>query len=69
MFTESIKNCFTLTFDSCTTERQTDRLGEEFQLDLGSSAMVNSPKNLIAAHQTKGWSGPVNRVNVFFNFW
>ena len=34
MFNESIKNWFTLTFDSWTIDRQTIRTGIVFQLDL-----------------------------------
>ena len=53
MFSESIKNNYTLTFDSWYTERKIVTDGGEFQVDIASSQSTNSPKYLIAAHQTK----------------
>ena len=47
MFNDSIKNSFSLSFDSWTTDRKIVNTGLEYQLDIGSSANINSPKYLI----------------------
>ena len=44
MFHESFKNSFTLTFDFWTTDRKKVDTGREYQLDVGSSLDINSPK-------------------------
>ena len=65
MFKESIKNSFTLLFDSWTTGRRVISTGSEYQLDIGSPVKVSSPKFLIAAHQTAASSGfPYIAINV-----
>ena len=63
LFNESIKNNYTLSFDSWYTERKvvTDR--GEFQVDIASSQSTNSPKYLIAAHQTENRVGTANKTN------
>ena len=68
MFNESIKNNYTLTFDSWYTERKIVTNGGEFQVDIASSQSTNSPKYLIAAHQTEariGTSNKRNNVSIF----
>ena len=68
MFNESIKNKYTLTFDSWYTERKIVTDGGEFQVDIASSQSTNSPKDLIAAHQTEarvGTSNKGNNVSIF----
>ena len=52
MFDDSIKNSFTLSFDSWTTDRKIVNSGNQFQVDIGSAQNINSPKYLIVAHQT-----------------
>ena len=44
MFNESIKNNYTLTFDSWLTERKTVTDGGEFQVEKASSQSIKSPK-------------------------
>ena len=68
MFNESIKNNYTLTFDSWYTERKIVTDGGEFRVDIPSSQSANSPKYLIAAHQTVdrvGTSNKRNNVSIF----
>ena len=63
MFNESIKNNFTLTFDSCFTERKIVTDGGEYQVNIASSHSTNSPKYLKAAHQTEARIGTANKQN------
>ena len=63
MFNDSIKNSFTLSFDSWTTDRKIVNTGLEYQVDIGSSANINSPKYLIVSHQTAARSGASNKAN------
>ena len=63
LFNESIKNNYTLTFDSWYTERRIVTDGGEFQVDIASSQSTNSPKYLIAAHQTVDRVGTANKAN------
>ena len=68
MFNESIKNNYTLTFDSWYTERKIVTDGGEFRGDIASSQSTNSPKYLIATHQTEarvGTSNKRNNVSIF----
>ena len=44
MFNESIKNIYTITYDSWSTERKLSTDGNELQVDIGSAQHVNSPK-------------------------
>ena len=52
MFNDSIKNSFTLSFDSWTSERKTVDTQLEYQVDIGSAQNINSPNNLIVVHKT-----------------
>ena len=63
LFNESIKINYTITFDSWYTERKIVTDGGEFQFDIASSQSTNSPKNLIAAHQTEDRVGTANKAN------
>ena len=63
MFNESIKSNYTLTFDSWYTERKIVTDEGEFQVDIASSQSTNSPKCLIAAHQTEARVGTSNKRN------
>ena len=65
MLNESIKNNFSLEFDSWTTAKKTVKTGSDFQLNKESSSNINSPKNLIAVRQTEDRSRLANNVNVF----
>ena len=51
-FNESIKNKYTITYDSWYTERKLSTDGNELRVDIGSAQNVDSPKNLIGAFQT-----------------
>ena len=51
MFSESIKNSFMLKFDSLTTDRRVNNTALDYQVVIGSSSNIKSPKYLIAAHQ------------------
>ena len=62
-FSNSIKNSFTLSFDSWTTDRRVIDTQLENQLDTGSAHKINSPKYLIAAHQTSDKSAAPNEAN------
>ena len=57
MFNESIKNSFTLTFDSCTTDGRTVNTALDYRIDIELSSDTSSPKDLIAAHQTETRTG------------
>ena len=63
LFNESIKNNYTLTFDSWYTEGKIVTDGGEFQVDIASSQSTNSIKCLIAAHQTVDRVGTANKAN------
>ena len=63
IFNESIKNTYTITFDSWYTKRKIVTDGGEFQVDIASSQSTNSPKFLIAAHQTEARIGTANERN------
>ena len=57
MFKDSIKNSFTLSFHSWSTDRKTVRTQLEYQVDISSAQNINSPKYLNVAHQTETWVG------------
>ena len=70
MFKYSIKNSFTLSFDSWTSDRKNTNTELEHQVDIGNAHKINSPKYLLAAHQSLariGTSLKVNNVSVFDN--
>ena len=52
MFNETVKNNYTITYDSWYTERKLSTNGYELQVDIGSAQHGNSPKYLIAAFGT-----------------
>ena len=66
-FNESIQNNYRIFFDEWYTERRivTDQI---FQVDIGSTQSVSSPKHLICAHQTEARSGLPNKRNSFSRF-
>ena len=43
--------CFTVTFDSWTTDRKLVNPRVEYQLDIGSDSSVNNSLNLIAVYE------------------
>ena len=61
---ECIKNSFTLSFDSWTTDREVVNLGLEYQLVVGSFVKVTRPKCIIATHQTEARSGTENKTTI-----
>ena len=68
MFNDSNKNSFNISFDSWTTDRKIVDTDLEYQLDIGSSANINSRKYLIVAHQTAVRSGASNKANNISSF-
>ena len=63
MFIDSIKNSFTLSFDSWSTDRKTVDTQLEYQVDIGSAQNSNSPNDLITVHQAAGRVGVPNNAN------
>ena len=63
LFNESIRNNYTILYDSWYTERKIVTDGGEFQVDTASSQSTNSPKYLIATHQREVRIGTVNKGN------
>ena len=62
MFNEATQNNYKISYDESFTER---RIISDTQLDIGSSQNVQSPKNLIGAHQTKDRiDGAISTKNV-----
>ena len=51
IFNEAISKTFTLSYESWTTYRKPVDTAREFQIDISSASNINSPLNLIAAHQ------------------
>ena len=60
---ESIRNNYTITFDSWYTTRKFSNDGRELQVDIGSAQNINSPKYLIAASQTNARTTPNKAIN------
>ena len=69
MFNNSIKNNFSLKFDSWTSERKVVNTQLEYQVDIGSAQKINSPEYLIIAHQTaiRAAGGKLQNNAVFDN--
>ena len=67
MFSESISNSFTLSSDSWTKDRQTVDTQQVYQLEVGSSSKLNSPKELFGARHTQNRVAPANKAtNIAF---
>ena len=64
MFNESLKNFYTISFDSLYTDRKNvnDELG--FHVDIGSAQNINSPIYLIAGHQNLARLHVPNEANI-----
>ena len=62
-FNDSIKDSFTLSFGSWTSDRKTVDTQLEYQVDIGPAQSYNSPKCLIAVHQTADRIGVPNKGN------
>ena len=62
MFNEATQKNYKITFDEWYTERRviSDTIT---QMDIGTSQHVNSPKNLIGAHQTPTRADTANKNN------
>ena len=63
MFNGSIKNSFTLTSNSWTTNEKVVKTASDYQLDIRFSSDINSPKYVIAVHQTEARTGVPNKTN------
>ena len=61
MFNDSIKISSALSIASWTSDRKTVDTQFEYQVDIGSAQSINSPKNLIVAHQTEARKGTPNK--------
>ena len=48
---KAVTKCYTLPFESWTTDRRPVNTGAKIQLDVGSSSTINAPLYLIATHQ------------------
>ena len=55
-------------FASWTTDRQTVITGLDCQLDIRSSFDINTPKYLIAGHQTEARTGVPSKANIIAMF-
>ena len=60
---QSTKKNFALSFDSQITQRKLKNFGLEFQSDTGSAHNNESPKFLLAAHQTEARAGSEKKAN------
>ena len=63
MFSDSIKNSFTVSFDSWSTDRKTVDTQIEYQVHIGSAQKFNNPKYLLLAHQTAARTAVPNKAN------
>ena len=64
MFIDSIKNSWTLSFDSWSTDRKTIDTQLEYQVDIRSAQNKNSPKFLMVTHQTAVRIGFPNKAKI-----
>ena len=66
-YKNSNKNSFTLSFDSWSTDRKNVDTQLEYQVDIYSAQVINSPKNLIVAQQAAARIGAPNKAeNIAF---
>ena len=63
IFNDSIKNSFTLSFDSWTSGTKTVDTQLENLVDIGSAQNINSPKCLIVADETAARIRVPNKAN------
>ena len=63
MFTESIKNIYTSSYDSWTSDGKYVNDGLEFQVDIGSAQNINSREYLRIANQTADGINKLNKAN------
>ena len=68
MFRDSIKNRFTVSFDSWNTDRKTVDTQLEYQVDMGSAQNINSLKFLIVFHQTAARIGAPSKAEIVAGF-
>ena len=66
-FNEAISKTFTLSYESWTTDRKPVDTAREFQIDISSASNINSPLNLIAAHQKTQRPDPTNPASILSN--
>ena len=60
---DTVKNMFTISFDSWSTDGKTFDTQLEFQLDIGYAQNFNSPKYVIVVHQRADRRGVPNKTN------
>ena len=58
-----MKNSFSSSLDSWSTDRKTVDTQLQYQVDIGIALNINSPKNLTVAHQTAIRIGTPNKAN------
>ena len=63
LFNESIRNIYTIIFDSWYSERKISSDGRELQVDIGRAQHFNSPKYLKGAFQNNDRIGTPDKVN------
>ena len=63
MFNDSNKDSLKLSLDSWTSDRKTVATQLKYHVDIGSAQNINSPKFLIALHQTAARIGVPNEAN------
>ena len=67
IFKESIRQSFTIPFDSWLTDRKPVNTGNEYQLDIGSASNINVTLYLIVAHQKTQRANPARPPNQFID--
>ena len=67
MFNEATQNNYKISFDEWFTERRVISYTIT-QLDIGTSQLVNRPKYLVGAHQTRTRAETANKNNNIFIF-
>ena len=68
LFDESIKNNYTITYNSWYTERKLSADGNELQVGIDSAQHVNGPKYLITNSQTADRTAAANKNNNIAHF-
>ena len=63
LFKDSFENSNTLSFGSFSTDRKTIDTQLEYQVDIGSSQNINTPKYSIVTHRTAARIGVPNKAN------
>ena len=67
LFNESVRQTFTLSFDSWVTDRKPVNTGNEYQIDFGYASNKDIPLYLLVAHQKTQRDNPARPHNQFNN--